>query len=567
MLPGRTHGALPLPRAVMTNGKGKSIAFKKPSEDGYGSIPSGPSDGNDEPSGTEVPGSFGEFLVNMGLRSEADPYRLDIAKFVLITLFVAGNFVRPFAHAQNKVALVLHNFVNIFTIPAFTMITGYLSAEMTRPRRRFLVAYIVIPYIVLQSVYLGLILPLYWRTSFRNNHLAPGFGEYHRNNGQFSYNYTPQPNWGPLSYFTPAADLWYFFCILWFSIWRPYAVEVKHTVLVHVVLGCLFGYTSINRFMGLHRTVLLMPYFLAGHMLRRYKIFVPYANTWPKFCMAVTVMVVALAAVILAVYAFGHNNSHVWMEELGYQEIWKEDYRWGGMIQLFVYLVSSALTAAFFALLPPASITNMLPLVDPERGHQDSTMRREEDDIKFEFRGYTFEYSVGDPDDVETEYGCAGDPLLVRSRRKGEAAERDQKLMEEAGGGRNWHAIVYLRLAKWGSRCLSPLTFNFLVMIVLECCTWYDVTWWSQDTDTEAWQPNGLFTTIQAVFTFLLGAIVALLLSLRPATMVLGWLLAPPLNNDWFFEQDDVSMKKQETKRKLKIAEDIKAELSVGSLD
>ena len=30
---------------------------------------------------------------------------------------------------------------------------------------------------------------------------------------------------------------------------------------------------------------------------------------------------------------------------------------------------------------------------------------------------------------------------------------------------------------------------------------------------------------------------------------------------------DDVSMKKQETKRKLKIAEDIKAELSVGSLD
>ena len=39
------------------------------------------------------------------------------------------------------------------------------------------------------------------------------------------------------------------------------------------------------------------------------------------------------------------------------------------------------------------------------------------------------------------------------------------------------------------------------------------------------------------------------------------------MNNDWFFEQDDVTMKKQETKRKLKIAEDIKAELSVGSLD
>ena len=42
-----------------------------------------------------------------------------------------------------------------------------------------------------------------------------------------------------------------------------------------------------------------------------------------------TVMVVALAAVILAVYAFGHNNPYVWMEELGY-EIWKEDYRGAG---------------------------------------------------------------------------------------------------------------------------------------------------------------------------------------------------------------------------------------------
>ena len=67
------------------------------------------------------------------------------------------------------------------------------------------------------------------------------------------------------------------------------------------------------------------------------------------------------------------------------------------------------------------------------------------------------------------------------------------------------------------------------------------------------------------MFTFLLGAIVALLLA-ASATMVLGWLLAPPLNNDWFFEQDDVSMKKQRP-NVVKIAEDIKAELSVGSLD
>ena len=398
--------AHPLPRAVMANGKGKSIAFKKPSEDGYGSIPSGPSDGNDEPSGTEVPGSFGEFLVNMGLRSEADPYRLDIAKFVLITLFVAGNFVRPFAHAQNKVALVLHNFVNIFTIPAFTMITGYLSAEMTRPRRRSPrgVHRHPVPRPAVgvprphRAPVLAHVLPQQpSRAGVRRvpSQQRPVLVQLHA-----------AAKLGPLSYFTPAADLWYFFCILWFSIWRPYAVEVKHTVLVHVVLGCLFGYTSINRFMGLHRTVLPMPYFLAGHMLRRYKIFVPYANTWPKFCMAVTVMVVALPPLFSRCTPSDTITRTCGWRSSATKRFGRKITGWGGMIQLFVYLVSSALTAAFFALLPPASITNMLPLVDPERGHQDSTMRREEDDIKFEFRGYTFEYSVGDPDDVETEYGA-----------------------------------------------------------------------------------------------------------------------------------------------------------------
>ena len=36
--------------------------------------------------------------------------------------------------------------------------------------------------------------------------------------------------------------------------------------------------------------------------------------------------------------------------------------------------------------------------------------------------------------------------------------------------------------------------------------------------------------------------------------MVLGWLLAPPLDNEWFFEQGDEEMKLSEkTYRRLKI--------------
>jgi len=507
----------------------------------YGTIPKAP---NEKPS---APDSFPEFLRGLGLHGESDPYRLDLAKFILVTLYVASNFILPFAQAGSKLACVIHNFTSIFTVPALIMITGYLSADMNRPRRRFLIAYLVIPYIVLQSLYLALIVPLYWRRSFRNNSVAPAFGDFDRNNGQFSFNFTPQPNWGPLSFMTPAGDTWYLLSLISFSMWRPYAIEFKNTIFVHVIIGCLIGYSTIGRFMGVHRTVVLMPYFLTGHMLRRFKIFTPYARTAPQMATAVFVMATALFGCVLAVFAFGHRSTQVWNYEQAYSVVWGARYKWGGVFQLFVYAVSSGVTLAFFALLPPASIPDVIDLENPEDGHAHSTMRKDEDELHFTFRGLKIDYVVGDPDDVETEFGAAADPLLVRCRRQWEAAERYQKLDQASGGGNNWHAIVYLRLAKWGSRCLSPLMFNFLAMIVLECTTYYDTTWWSQTTSTTAWKPNGVLFGSQAVFTFFFGAAVALVLSLRPTTMVLGWLLAPPLNNDWFFEQDDEEVKLSET--------------------
>ena len=251
------------------------VSFDAKTSASYGAIPKGPAEQAPES------GSFEEFLRGLGLKGESDPYRLDLAKFILVVLYIAGNFIRPFAQADSSLACALHNFVSIFTLPAFTMITGYLSMEMTRPRKRFLIAYLIIPYLVLQALYLSIVIPLYWRKSFRNNSIAPAMGEFSRNNGQFSYNYTPQPNWGPLSFFTPCGDTWYLLSLATFSMWRPYAVEFKNTIAVHVVIGCLMGYTTIDRFMTLHRTVVLMPYFLAGHMVRP---FPPNTHRLPDYC-------------------------------------------------------------------------------------------------------------------------------------------------------------------------------------------------------------------------------------------------------------------------------------------
>ena len=73
--------------------------------------------------------------------------------------------------------------------------------------------------------------------------------------------------------------------------------------------------------------------------MRRYKIFVPYAKTWPQFGCAVFVMVFALGGCVTATYAFDHKSSQLFTSEQQYSVVWKDDYEWGGVIQLFVYIV------------------------------------------------------------------------------------------------------------------------------------------------------------------------------------------------------------------------------------
>ena len=129
----RSGGALTL-RAAMapTSPRAKKGGVAAPA--GYGSIPSGPNVQADELGD----GSFQQYLETFGMKMESDPYRLDIAKFILVSLIVAGNFVHPFAQLGNKVACVLENFVSIINVPAYVLLTGYMSATTNKTRRRYI---------------------------------------------------------------------------------------------------------------------------------------------------------------------------------------------------------------------------------------------------------------------------------------------------------------------------------------------------------------------------------------------------------------------------------------------
>ena len=88
--------------------------------------------------------------------------------------------------------------------------------------------------------------------------------------GELTYNWTLQADWGPSSMLKPFGDLWYLLSLAQFCVWRPFAMEVRYTVVVHAALGVGVGYTMISTFLGLHRTVTLMPFFLLGHLLRQH---------------------------------------------------------------------------------------------------------------------------------------------------------------------------------------------------------------------------------------------------------------------------------------------------------
>ena len=275
----------------------------------------------------------------------------------------------------------------------------------------------------MQSIYLALYIGLYWNNSFRSH---PNGVD--RKPGMFTDNWTPQPHFNGLSMMTPVMDNWYLLAlVVGWTMWRPYATELRRTVIVHVVFGCLIGFSPLERFMSIHRTIAMMPYFLFGHMLRRNKVFIPPAATNAMKAAAAFVLCVIFAGCVTAVYAFGWRSNGVWEQQISYHVTWETKFRWGPLIQLFAYLTTTITSVAFFALIPPASKAGVRDLSSSE-GHKGEYQNIKEKDV-VQIGGS--KYTVGSPDDVEEELGAsgrpasgAGPPQVRRGRARSDQAGR-----------------------------------------------------------------------------------------------------------------------------------------------
>jgi fucose 4-O-acetylase-like acetyltransferase len=162
--------------------------------------------------------------------------RIDNAKGLLIILVVMGHLVWP-VPGGDRAADTLYFFVYLFHMPMFALVSGYLSraeagrAAMVRNARLLLAPYVV--FFALHALVLRLM-------------------------GQEPYPFL-QGHYG----------LWY---LLSLFLWRaalPYARRIPLALPASVALALGAGFVPfIGMDLSLSRTVVLLPFFLAGHRMR-----------------------------------------------------------------------------------------------------------------------------------------------------------------------------------------------------------------------------------------------------------------------------------------------------------
>jgi len=413
--------------------------------------------------------------------------RLDVAKFFFILLVCAGHFCEPFYKVGNKTAQVFMHAIYGFHVPAFVLISGYVSGDLNPKRRRALIGGIVAPYVILHVLYsVAYTRAFCERTDGRPQcEFVNGWSLIDPKQGQWD-------GWDKWTFGYPFAQLWYLVSLMTKRVWRPFALEMRWTLLFHVVLGVLVGYTTVGRFLSLHRSTVHMPYFLCGFLMKKHRCFFPEARSATQKTLAYAALACNLLAAVVASLVFD-MRVEVWFQSDPHDEVYGKRWAWGPVFQLGLYVWTFFTMAIAFALVP-----------EPERA---GVVYPGEDD-----QGE----SAGLLGDASAAAGGADNKPAnkARTRRAGRyGRERDQVAL----GPR-----VYLRLAKWGSRTLYPFILHIAALLLVAKYTdWFEITWHVPG--------NEWAVTLRLLLTVVLSAIITLLLSLKPATNAFRWLLEPDI--------------------------------------
>ena len=235
----------------------------------------------------------------------------DNAKFLLVTLVVIGHSwtLLPDVSTSSPV----YTFLYAWHVPAFVLVTGYLSRKFTFTRRNLMkvLTTIVVPYFVFESL-LAL---------FR---ITVG-GE----------------SFGPL-YLSPHWPMWYLTALFLWRMATPLLNKVPHPMVLAVAISLVGGANTLD-WLDLPRTMGLLPFFVAGLTLRR-EHFERLAH--PR--VRATAAVLLACAFVAAVFVGPHISKELLYWRTGYPDLglpfWLGMLCRGALLVVAGVLVLSALS-------------------------------------------------------------------------------------------------------------------------------------------------------------------------------------------------------------------------------
>lgn len=253
-----------------------------------------------------------------------DPW-LDNAKMVLVTLVVVGHSwtLLPTTTAGSA----LYDFLYLWHVPAFVMVTGYLSRSFTWSRRHLsrLLTTVAVPYLIFEGALAA------FRTYVGGEHLEQVFVD---------------PHW----------PMWYLSVLFAWRLATPVVQRLPGALPVAVAI-CLAGGVTPGDTLDAARAMALLPFFVLGLCAR------------PEHLELLRRPAAARAAAVLMLVALGASvaaQGHLVTEWLYWRSSYAElgvPFGEGLVRRSLLLLVSTLLALAFLCLVPrrPSWLTRLAP--------------------------------------------------------------------------------------------------------------------------------------------------------------------------------------------------------------
>ncbi|MFV2195854.1 acyltransferase family protein [Nocardiopsis sp. LOL_012] len=193
--------------------------------------------------------------------------RLDNAKFLLIALVVLGHGIEPLTGSYEPTR-ALYFWIYLFHMPAFIVISGYLSRSFDGSSKRVekLFLSLVVPYLVFWTIHQAI------STAARGG--------------------LPDS----LSVLKPTWTLWFLVALFLWRLSVPVWKRLRWPVAVAVVVSLFAATADLGSTLSLGRVLSLLPFFVLGLCLRR-EHFAFLDRVWVRVCSAAVLAGTAVLAV------------------------------------------------------------------------------------------------------------------------------------------------------------------------------------------------------------------------------------------------------------------------------